>query len=351
MSSAATAGLIIWAVLFAGVVYFVEVGLSPHPATGPAVRSQTEQTSTYPIYQSSSTSQSAYASSFSASAASGESVSTGSTGETTSTSSELGIAMVVNATILDAGQAYDECGNSTGCDRMIYIINMTVFNTGMQGYTFNELDLRLKTDAGNTYPTYPIVYAIMFPANGHPHPLQTTETEPGTRTAGEEGFEIPSSASPTQLLYQDPYAGVNATANVPPVTSWVSEVSTVGEASIWPSDMLCGAIGNDQQPLCYTATYVGMNHSILGSADYFTGEVMAFNVTLTLGKGQVGPSPGTVAIRSAISAFFVKHVFAPQCVGGVTESCENWTIVVLLVPEPDVSYYGDPNLTVSLPPA
>jgi len=263
----------------------------------------------------------------------------------------MAIRMVVNATILDGGQAYNECGNETGCNKMIYIFNMTVFNVGTQNYTFNELNLGLQTNTGKTYMTYPLVYAVETPANGHQHALKTTDISPGARTAGEEGFEIPSSETPKRLLYQDVYAGVNASADVPPVTSWVSEVSTFGSASIWPADMGCYATGNDQQSVCYTATYTGMNHSILASADYFTGEVMAFNITLSLGKGQVGPSPGTVAVQSNIAGFFVKGVSAPECIGGGSSSCQNWTVVVLLVPQPGVSYYGDPALTVSLPPA
>ncbi|HMD79370.1 MAG TPA: hypothetical protein VKF39_05230, partial [Nitrososphaerales archaeon] len=183
------------------------------------------------------------------------------------------------------------------------------------------------------------------------HGLNSTDIAPGARIAGEEGFEIPASETPSNLLYQDQYAGVNATANVPPVSSWVSEVRTFGSASIWPTDMGCDAIGNDQQSLCYTATYTGMNHSIFGSADYFTGEVMAFDITLTLGKGQVGPSPGTVAVQSAVADFFVKGVSAPECIGGGSPTCTNWTVVVLLVPQPGISYYGDPALTVDLPPA
>jgi uncharacterized protein DUF4352 len=351
-STVVTAGIIIGVILLAGGGYFVETTLSPHPATGSTTGGSTEETSGYPTQSNLTSSQSTFATvSTVSSSYPSESSTTAQANQTSSASRLLAIRMEVNTTILDGGQAYNECGNETGCNRMIYIFSMTVFNVGIQNYTFNELNLYLQTNTGKTYMPYPIVYAIETPADGHQHALQTTDIAPGGRIAGEEGFEVPAGETPAQLLYQDVYAGVNATANLPSVTSWVSEVSTFGSASIWPADIGCYAIGNDQQSVCYTAMYTGMNHSILASSDYFTGEVMAFNITLSLGKGDVGLSPGTVAVRSNIAGFFVKGVSAPECIGGTSSSCQNWTVVVLLVPQPGVSYYGDPALTVSLPPA
>ena len=266
----------------------------------------------------------------------------------TSSTSSPSLSMTVNATILDQAQA---CAGSANCTSVIYILNMTVRNTGGQDCGFNELNLHLQTEAGNSYPTYPIVYAIQDPADGRSHAMPSpVSLAPGQSAAGEEGFDIPANETPETLVYQD--WNINASATIPQPSSWVSEVVTTGEASISPNYLSCSDPGNSQVQSCYTASFEGMNNSILGSADYFTGEVMAFQVSISLGKGpSPGPEPGTVTVESTITEFAVENVSAPQCVGSDPTGCTSWEVDVYLVIQPGLSYYGSPSLTVILPPA
>ena len=340
-------------ILVVGTIYFVLTSNESRPTTSQSSGNWTDQTYSRPTQGSSSistesttSSQSQYVNVSTTSIQSTES------NETSSSTASVALGLYVNSTILDAAQAYDSCGGVVGCTDVIYILNLTVANLGSQTYGFNDLNLLLETNTSNTYEYFAMVYAIQSPANRHPHSIQATSLQPGQKITGEEGFEIPTVQSPSRLLYDDPYAGLNLSANIPPVSAWVSEVVTDGSASISPNYLSCDDPGNGQVQSCYTASYSGMNSSVLGSADYFTGEVMAFQVSISLGKGpSPGPAPGTVAVRSSIASFFVKEVTAPQCAGSDPSGCTSWIVDVFLVPQPGLSYFGSPALTVDLPPA
>lgn len=331
--------------IVAGGGYYLATSMGPHQLTGSHSEDSTEQTS---LLQTStaSTPPSTTSSSTSSSTVSGATEST--TTETTQTSSSYApfqISMIVNQTIVDQAQA---CYDSAGCTEAMYIFNMTVTNTGTQDFSFNDLNLYLRTNGTTLYETYALVYAIEFPASGHPDGLSGNNIQPGGKIAGEEGFKIPANEVPKQLVYQDVFAGVNATADIPAPTSWVSEVVAFGAVSIAPPDLECGNVGNINEPECFTATYAGLNSSFLGSTDYFTGQRMAFVVTINLGAGS--GSPGTVLVHSDVAGFAVTGITAPECTGG-SGTCTMWVVNAYLVAQPGLSYYGTPALTVVLQPA
>lgn len=324
-------------------VYYLVTTMGPHPLTGSLTESTTEQSS---IVQTSENLTTAHSTSSTSSINSSNTFSSATNSTTIETSQTLSayapmqIGMVVNQTIVDQAQA---CYGSMGCSEAMYIFNMTVTNTGTQNYSFNELNLYLRTNGSTLYGTYPFVYAIDFPASGHPDGLPGGNIQPGGKIAGEEGFKIPISEVPTQLVYQDVYSDVNATADVPAPTSWVSEVVTFGAVSIAPPDLECGNAGSTES-VCFTANYGGMNSSLLGSADYFTGQVMAFNVTIFM-TGQ-GALLG-VKVMSSIAAFDLVGYTALECTGG-SPTCSQWTFDVYFTAEPGLSYYGTPALTILL---
>jgi hypothetical protein len=252
--------------------------------------------------------------------------------------------MFVNSTIMDRAQSVMQCGQEAGCGYIIYIFNITVANTGLQADGFNDFDLRLQTNTSSLYGTYAYVYAIESPANGRPHPMQSpVDLAPGQRVSGEEGFQIPLSESPTELIYPDPVTGANITADIPAPTSWVTEVVTDGDVSIAPSDLACPS---SSQGACFTAQYEGLNDSYLGSADYFTGEKMAFQVTVNLGGGQAVLLG--VKITSSVAGFELQGFTPFDCTGGTSDSCTAWTFDVYYTVQPGLSYWGSPALTVLL---
>jgi hypothetical protein len=344
--AAALAVSVMAIIIAAGGVYYLTTTMGPHDSTRSYSEGTTEQPSTI---QSSERWTSDSTTSSSSTTSSGTlSTATNSTTETSQASSSytpIQISMFVNQTIMDRAQA---CYDSVECSSMIYIFNMTVRNTGTQEYHFNDLNLFLHTNGSTPYGVYPIVYAIQYPASGHQHEMPGVSIQPGGTIAGEEGFKVPSNEVPTELAYQDEYAGVNVTASTPPPTSWVSEVITFGAVSIAPPGLECSNVGNSNEPACFTATYTGMNSSILGSADYFTGERMGFTVTINLGAGS--GSPGTVLVHSDVAGFAVTGITAPECTGG-SGTCSTWVVDVYLVPQPGLSYYGTPALTAILQPA
>lgn len=338
---AASLAVSVIAILIAtGSVYYLVTVTGPHSSTGSLTKNTTRQT---PIVQTSenlttidSTGSIASSDAFSNTTDS----TTIETSQTSSTYSPMQVSMVVNQTIVDQAQA---CYGSVGCREAMYIFNMTVTNTGTQNYSFDDLNLYLRTNGSTLYGTYLLVYAIQFPASGHPDGLPGGNIRPGEKIAGEEGFKIPINEVPRQLIYQDVYAGVNATADIPAPTSWVSEVVTFGAASIAPPDLECGNAGSTEPP-CFTATYGGMNSSILGSADYFTGQVMAFNVTIFMtGQGALLGAK----VMSSIAAFDLVGYTALECTGG-SPTCSQWTFDVYFTAEPGLSYYGTPALTILL---
>jgi len=251
--------------------------------------------------------------------------------------------MVVNTTIVDRAQAVMQCGQEAGCNGVIYIFNITVTNVGGQNDTFNDFDMKLQTNSSTLYSTYPIVYAIQNPASGRPHPMPSPVTlAPGQGASGEEGFYVPLNESPVSLLFPDE-TGVNVTADVPQPTLWVSEVVTgPGDVSVAPPELACGS----SQGVCFDAQYVGLNQSLLGSADFFTGQKMAYQVTVSLGAGSA--NLGGVKITTSIGGFEIAGFTPFDCTGGTAGSCTSWTFDVYLTAQAGVSYWGSPALTVLL---
>jgi len=143
------------------------------------------------------------------------------------------------------------------------------------------------------------------------------------------------------LLFPDE-TGTNVTADVPQQTLWVSEVVTFGDVTIAPPDMGCGS----STGVCFTAQYVGLNQSVLGSSDYFTGQKMAFQVTVSLGAGQANLLG--LKITTSVGGFSIAGYTAFDCTGGTAGSCTAWTFDVYLIAQPGVSYWGTPALTVLL---
>ena len=241
------------------------------------------------------------------------------------------ISIAVNQSILDDPQS-------------LLILNITVGNAGNQNYTFAG-DLQLRTDSGKLYETFPssVTYAISWPASGHPHPFPGGVIPAGGEMTGEVAFSVPSNETAAALVYEDPYSGVNATASVPPVSSWVSEVQGTGTVTITPADLECGNGGDSG--VCFTGQYVLLNDSILGSADYYTGQVVGVQVTVFLGAGQ-GSLLGFTAI-SGVSAFQVVSWTQFDCTGG-NPTCSQWTFDIYLTTTPGSSYSGGPDIVVSL---
>ena len=250
--------------------------------------------------------------------------------------------LVVNTTIVDRAQAVMQCGREAGCTSMIYIFNITVTNVGGQNDTFSDFGLVLQTNSSALYHTYPIVYAIQSPATGRslfmPSPITLA---PGQRASGEEGFDVPLNESPVSLQFPD-YNGAEVTADVPQPTLWVSEVVTFGDVTISPPDLACGT----SQGVCFTAQYTGLNESTLGSSDYYTGQKMAFEVTVFLGAGQA--NLGGLKIMTSVGGFTVAGYTSFDCTAGAAGSCSAWTFDVYLTAQPGVSYWGSPGLTVLL---
>ena len=329
----------------AGTAYYLAAIMSPHGSTGSLSEDTTEQNHDTGTSEASTVIQSTRSTASSNTFQNQANSTTTETGQTSNTYPQTQIDMVVNQTIVDQAQA---CYGSLECNEEMYIFNMTVRNTGNQEFYFNDLNLHLRTNASSLYGVSYLVYAIQSPASGRSHELSSSTIPLGGKITGEEGFEVPNNEVPTQLVYQDAYSGVNMTAVTPSPTSWVSEVVTFGAASIGPQDLECGNSGNINQPMCFTATYAGMNSSLLGSADYFTGEKMGFTITITLGAGS--GSPGTVLMHSDVVGFNIISITAPECLGG-SGSCTNWVLDVYLVAQPGLSYYGSPALTVILQPA
>jgi hypothetical protein len=241
------------------------------------------------------------------------------------------ISITVNQTIVDEPQS-------------LLILNITAGNAGNQNYTFAG-DLQLRTESGKLYETFPssVTYAISWPASGRPHAFPAGVIPAGGKIAGEVAFSVPSNETAFALVYQDPYSGVNATASIPPVSSWVSEVQGTGTVTITPSDLACGFGG--ELGACFTGQYVLLNDSILGSADFYTGQVVGVQVTIFLGAGQ-GTLLGFTAI-SGVSAFQVVNWTQFDCTGG-DPTCSQWTFDIYLTTTPGSSYSGGPDIVVSL---
>jgi hypothetical protein len=336
---------VVGVIIVGGTAYYLAAIISPHGPTDSHSEVTTTQNSDTRSSETSTVVQSTWSTASSNTFSSPADSTTTETGQTSNTYPQTQINMVVNQTIVDQAQA---CYGSLECNEEIYIFNMTVRNTGNQEFYFNELNLNLRTNGTALYGVSYLVYAIQSPASGRSHELPSSAIPPRGKIAGEEGFEVPNNEVPTQLVYKDAYSGVNVTAVTPSPTSWVSEVVTFGAASIGPQDLECGNSGNINQPVCFTATYAGMNSSHLGSADYFTGEKMGFTITITLGAGS--GSPGTVLVHSDVVGFDITGITAPECLGG-SSSCTNWVVDVYMVAQPGLSYYGTPALTVILQPA
>lgn len=240
------------------------------------------------------------------------------------------ISIVVNQTIIDDPQN-------------LLILNLTASNTGSQAYSFNG-DLQLQTNSGKLYGTFPasVTYAISWPASGHPHPFPGGSIPAGGKMAGEVAFRIPSNETASMLVYRDTYSNVNATASIPPASSWVSEVQGTGAVTITPSDLECGFGGGGA---CFVGQYEILNDSLLGSADFFTGQVIGVQVTIFLGAGQ-GTLLGFTA-TSGVSAFQVVSWTQFDCTGG-NPTCSQWTFDVYLTTTPGASYSGGPDIVISL---
>jgi hypothetical protein len=241
------------------------------------------------------------------------------------------ISLIVNQTIIDDPQN-------------LLIFNITASNKGSQTYGFNG-NLQLQTNSGKLYGTFPssVTYAISWPASGHPHPFPGGDIPPGGKMTGEVAFRIPSNETASMLVYRDTYHNVNATASIPLASSWVSEVIGTGAVTITPSDLECGSGGG--AGACFTGQYEILNDSLLGSADFFTGQVIGVQVTIFLGAGQ-GTLLGFTA-TSGVSAFQVVSWTQFDCTGG-NPTCSQWTFDIYLTTTPGASYYGGPDIVISL---
>ena len=141
----------------------------------------------------------------------------------------------------------------------IYVYNLTITdNSQSKQYSISPVDFELVTNASSVYNSETLFYW------GDANELSSVTISPGLNTKGNVAFEFPSDQTPAYITYNIT-GSIDKIANLPPVSSWVSEISLNGNVTV-------NGVAN------LTAS-VAVDESIFGG-EYVTGQAIPIEITI-----------------------------------------------------------------------